>query len=147
MRKEQLIGWSQNEIHDRNANGIDDDIEPPPVDIAASAMEMKHKLENNTSTDPTLAAGDVDASWDLAESAGDDTPGSGTSTPDQSVVDDIGRAVGVTYQDNEDLRPGGKEHDRDVHRWELDPASSDDFLQRSREEHPPKHPTHHFSKS
>jgi len=37
------------------------------------------------------------------------------------------RDVGVTYEEGEPLRVGEKEHERDVHRWELDPASAEDF--------------------
>lgn len=48
-----------------------------------------------------------------------------------SVFDDIGEALGLTYRDGEELRVGRKEAERDEHRWELDPASSDDWLQRS----------------
>lgn len=49
-------------------------------------------------------------------------------------VDAIGRAAGVTYQDGEPLRAGPKEIERDEHRWELDPASSEDYGDRSRRE-------------
>jgi hypothetical protein len=37
----------------------------------------------------------------------------------------------VTYQDGEPLRVGQKEEERDEHRWELDPASSEDYAERS----------------
>jgi hypothetical protein len=56
------------------------------------------------------------------------------STPGQSQVDDIGAAMGVTYQDNEELKFGEKERSRDKQRWELDPASSDDYQERLRNE-------------
>ena len=46
------------------------------------------------------------------------------------IVDEIGRAVGVTYQEGEPLRTGEKEHERDEHRWELDPASAEDYPHR-----------------
>jgi hypothetical protein len=45
-------------------------------------------------------------------------------------VDEIGRAMGVTYQDGEPLRAGPKEAERDRHRWELDPASAEDYRDR-----------------
>ena len=59
---------------------------------------------------------------------------SSSPTPDQSVVDEIGQAMGVTYQDNEELKFGEKERSRDKHRWELDPASSEDYVERVRDE-------------
>ena len=45
-------------------------------------------------------------------------------------VDELGIALGLTYQDDEALRAGGKEEDRDRHRWELDPASAEDYVER-----------------
>jgi hypothetical protein len=85
---------------------------------------------------PELSAGDVDARWDQAESSGEETAGGSVATPDQSVVDEIGLALGIVYQADEPLRPGDKKRDRDRHRWELDPASSEDYTQREfRNEH------------
>jgi hypothetical protein len=43
------------------------------------------------------------------------------------VVDDIGRALGVEYEDDEELQGGSEISERDRRRWELDPASKDDF--------------------
>ncbi len=86
----------------------------------------------DTSTSPALAAGDVDARWQEAEGVGDETAGASNPTPDQEVVEEIGRAIGVTYRDDEELRVGSKEAERDEHRWELDPASSEDYAERSR---------------
>jgi Family of unknown function (DUF6335) len=51
----------------------------------------------------------------------------------EDVVDEIGKAAGVTYQEGESLRIGQKEEERDAHRWELDPASAEDYVQRSHE--------------
>ncbi len=48
---------------------------------------------------------------------------------DDVLVDDFG----ITYEDWEELAFGGeKEVERDVHRWELDPASAEDFFERNR---------------
>lgn len=52
---------------------------------------------------------------------------------DEDVVDEIGKAVGVTYHEGELLRIGQKEEERDAHRWELDPASAEDYVQRAHE--------------
>jgi hypothetical protein len=48
----------------------------------------------------------------------------------QAVVDDIGSALGVVYEDDEELTSEKKISDRDKHRWELDPESSDDYDER-----------------
>ena len=44
--------------------------------------------------------------------------------------------MGVTYNDNEELKVGEKERSRDKNRWELDPASSEDYIDRVRDEEP-----------
>ena len=118
----------------------DDDIVPTPpssldLDRTASAArtgrrELREKLDEHTETSPALTAGDVDADWESAYSVGDEAPGGDNPTPDQDVVDDIGRAVGVQYDDNEELKGEAKISKRDKHRWELDPASAEDFNER-----------------
>ena len=87
---------------------------------------MQDRLSKNTSASPALTAGDVDADWESADAVGDEAPGGDNPTPDQDVVDDIGRALGVEYEDDEELQGGAEITDRDRHRWELDPASKDD---------------------
>ena len=119
---------------------VDDDFVPSPpssldLDRTASAArsgrrELLEKYEEHTETGPALTGGDVDADWESAYSVGDEAPGGDNPTPDQDIVDDIGRAVGVQYNDNEELKGERKISDRDKHRWELDPASSDDWEDR-----------------
>jgi hypothetical protein len=87
--------------------------------------EMKDRLKKNTSASPALTSGDIDADWESAETVGDEAPGGDNPTPDQDVVDDIGRALGVEYEDDEELQGGAEIKERDRHRWELDPASKD----------------------
>jgi hypothetical protein len=133
-KTEKLIDWEEDERKDRNRNGLRDDIEPPAVDISASSAKLSHRLRNDALADPTITAGDLDAQWESAQFTGDESAVSSMPTPEQSVVDDIGTAMGVTYQDNEELRFGEKESSRDRKRWELDPASSDDYQDRKRNE-------------
>ena len=114
-----------------------DDIVPTPpssldLDRTASAArtgrrELSRRLDEHTETGPALTAGDVDADWESAYSVGDEAPGGDNPTPDQDVVDDIGKAVGVQYEDNEELKGDAKIAKRDKHRWELDPASAEDY--------------------
>ncbi len=102
------------------------------LDRSASAArsgraELNQRFREHTSTGPALTAGDVDADWESAESVGDEAPGGDNPTPDQDVVDEIGKALGVEYDDDEELQGGDEITERDRNRWELDPASSDDF--------------------
>jgi hypothetical protein len=118
---------------DLNDNGIDDAIEPPFVDVAPGSRQLAERLQNNQGTDPTLSGGDVDARWEDAESGGDETVGGSTATPGRNDLDEIGKAIGVTYGDGEELKPGEQKERRDRHRWELDPASSEDYVDRTKE--------------
>ena len=77
-----------------------------------------------------ITGGDVDVNLEQAYFSGDETPGGDNPTPDQDVVEEIGRAIGIEYQDNEELRASDKVADRDKHRWELDPASAEDYKER-----------------
>lgn len=89
--------------------------------------ELAERLRRHTSTGPALTGGDLDADWESAETVGDEAPGGDNPTPDQDVVDEIGKALGVEYEDDEELQGGDEIGARDRNRWELDPASSDDF--------------------
>jgi hypothetical protein len=89
--------------------------------------EIEEHLSEHNETGPALTAGDVDANWEAAYSSGDEAPGGDNPTPDQDVVDEIGRSLGLEYNDNEELKGADKVEARDRHRWELDPASSEDY--------------------
>jgi hypothetical protein len=91
---------------------------------------LRHAKHEHTETSPAMTGGDVDADWEDAYAVGDEAPGGDNPTPDQDVVDDIGRALGVEYQDNEELKGSDKIADRDKKRWELDPASAEDYKDR-----------------
>lgn len=83
---------------------------------------------------PDLAGGDLDA--DARETgSGEEAVGGSTPTPDQDNVDEIGEALGVTYQPDEPIHTTEKIERRDDDRWELNPASSEDFAERRNLEH------------
>jgi Family of unknown function (DUF6335) len=108
------------------------------LDQSASAArtgrrELQESLQKHTETSPALTGGDVDADWEEAYSVGDEAPGGDNPTPDQDRVDDIGRALGVQYEDNEELKGAAKIEKRDRNRWELDPASAEDYIDRDKE--------------
>ncbi len=133
-KTEKLIDWEENERKDRNRNGLDDRIEPPVPDVTSGSAKLANRLRDNPGLDPTLSGGDIDAQWEMAESQGDEAVAGSAPTPGQNNTDDIGTAIGVTYQDDEELKAGEKERERDIRRWELDPASADDYNERQREE-------------
>ena len=88
---------------------------------------MRIRLQRHTETSPALTANDPDARWEDAYAVGDEAPGGDNPTPDQDRVDDIGKALGIQYRVDEELKGGDEVAARDRHRWELDPASSDDW--------------------
>jgi len=78
-----------------------------------------------------LSGGDVDAVVD-EDGSGEEAVGGSVATPDQDIVENLGRAAGVTYEDNEELNPVEKVKKRDRKRWELNPSSSEDYQERLR---------------
>jgi hypothetical protein len=124
----------------RRLREVDETVPSPPSSLdpnrrvpsaaRTGRQEMREALREHNETSPELTGGDVDADWEDAYSVGDEAPGGDNPTPDQDRVDDIGKALGVEYQDNEPLKASDKIAERDRHRWELDPASSDDYKDR-----------------
>ena len=115
----------------------DDDFLPSPpssLDFNRSASsarsghrELADRLHHHTEGSPAITGGDIDADSESAYAVGEEAPGGDNLTPDQNIVDDIGKALGVQYEDNEELKGEKKISDRDKKRWDLDPASSDDY--------------------
>jgi Family of unknown function (DUF6335) len=110
------------------------DMERRPSAARSGRAEMAERLENHNGHTPEVAGGDIDADWQSAGMVGDEAPGGDNPTPGQQLVDDIGRALGLEYQDGEELKGAVKIAERDRHRWELDPASSEDYKERTRED-------------
>ncbi|SRR5712691_5999319 len=133
-KTEKLIDWKEDERKDSNRDGIDDDLEPEVPDVSAGSRKLAERLREHTDTSPILSGGDIDARWEEADSSGEEAVAGSAPTPGQDVVDEIGEALGITYQDDEPLKVGEKEESRDRKRWELDPASSDDYQDRTRED-------------
>jgi Family of unknown function (DUF6335) len=72
--------------------------------------------------DELILVGDPDDRSIYNEYVGDETPGGSASTPDQSLVDDIGRAYGLQEEDAGELQSAGDVLERrDRHRSELQP--------------------------
>jgi len=105
----------------------------PRASSAESGHQMyNHRQKEHTEGGATLTSGDVDTDWNEAYSSGEEAPGGDMPTPDQDVVEEIGRALGVEYEDAEELKGAEKIEDRDRHRWEFDPASAEDYKDRNR---------------
>jgi hypothetical protein len=90
------------------------------------------QLRRNLGSMNDLRGGDPDVNAEEAYFSGEGAPGGDNPTPDQDLVDEIGRVIGVEYQPNEELQGADKVLARDRHRWELDPASSEDYKDRKK---------------
>lgn len=110
------------------------DLDRRPSAARSGRHELQESRLEHTETSPVLTGGDVDASWKDAYAVGDEAPGGDNPTPDQDRVDDIGKALGVEYQDNEELKGADKIAARDRKRWELDPASAEDYRDHDKDE-------------
>ena len=84
---------------------------------------LAQRLRNNTAASPRDAGGDLDATWEDVNDSGSETVAGDNPTPDQSLVEENASAVGVSYEDNEELEFIDKIEKRDRDRFELDENS------------------------
>src|ERR1043165_7527625 len=84
---------------------------------------LAQRLRNNTAASPRDAGGDLDADWEDVNDSGSESVAGDNPTPDQSLVEENASAVGVSYEDNEELEFVEKIEKRDRERYELDENS------------------------
>ena len=91
---------------------------------------LAQRLRNNTAASPRDAGGDLDADWEDVNDSGSETVAGDNPTPDQSLVEENASAMGVSYEDNEELEFVDKIEKRDRDRYELDENSkaSEDMI-------------------
>jgi Family of unknown function (DUF6335) len=106
----------------------DEDVQADFADRQKLAMggrdQLLEELDEHHSLSPEITGGDLDASWQTANQAGEEAVGGSVPTPDQDIVDELGNAAGLTYRDDEPLDYDAKVIERDRNRWELNPASA-----------------------
>ena len=85
--------------------------------------QLAQRLRNHTAASPLDAGGDLDASWEDVNDSGTESVAGDNPTPDQSLVEENAAAVGVSFEDNEELDVLDKIERRDRNRYELDPRS------------------------
>src|SRR5262252_1444862 len=107
---------------------------------AESTLEAREELVGlmrevvaHTETSPRLTGGDLDADWQAAYSSGEESVGGSVATPDQDVVDEIGRALGVEQEIDAPVRASDEIlRARDRLRWHLERDAADAEEGRSR---------------
>jgi hypothetical protein len=95
-------------------SSLDMDRQPSAARSGRRALQENQKQHNKMAA---VTGGDVDADMESAYFTGDEAPGGDNPTPDQNDVDEIGHAIGVEYNDNQELRGGEEVVDRDKNRW------------------------------
>ncbi len=82
---------------------------------------MVREVAGHHETSPAASGGDVDADWQRAQSSGEETVGGSVATPDQDVVDEIGRALGVEQAPDAPVTTSEEIlRARDRHYWHLE---------------------------
>src|SRR5262249_18378920 len=84
--------------------------------LTSGRQLLRKELREHQATTAELSGGDIDAAWDRAD-VGEETVGGSSPTPDQDVVDQLGEAVGLTYEYNEPLDTERKVAKHDDRRW------------------------------
>ena len=84
---------------------------------------LAQRLRNNTAASPRDAGGDLDANWEDVNDSGSESVGGDNPTPDQSDVEENAHAMGINFEDNEELDFEEKFDKRDRNRFELDESS------------------------
>jgi hypothetical protein len=85
--------------------------------------QLAERLRQNTAASPADSGGDPDATWEDVNDSGEESVSGDNPTPDQSDTEQNAQAIGVAFQDNEELEFIDKIERRDRDRFELDPRS------------------------
>lgn len=121
----------------RNYEESEQVLSAPDGDRADVEWYEQAKQDTTEPPEAVLTGGDIDADWKQAHLGGDEVVGGSNPTPDQDIVEELGKAMGVTYGDAEPLRLEEKIAQRDEERWELNPVSSEDYAERQTSEEGP----------
>ena len=105
------------------------------IDDRAHVVALANDLALHEVT-PLLTGGDLDADWSRAESSGEEAVGGSEPTPDQDVVDELARALGVEQEADAEFRTTDEIlRERDRLRWRLDEEAADEEEGRRRRKH------------
>ncbi len=96
------------------------------VEDRGEVGKLAEEMAGHRETGPALSGGDVDADWQRAHDSGDEAVGGSVATPDQDVVDEIGRALGVEQESDAEVRTSDEIlRRRDRFRWHLERDAAD----------------------
>ena len=116
----------------RKRRGVETTAEPTLED-REELVGLMRDVVAHTETSPRLTGGDLDADWQTAYSSGEESVGGSVATPDQDIVDEIGRALGVEQEIDAPVRASDEIlRARDRLRWHLERDAADAEEGRSR---------------
>jgi len=99
---------------------------PEQPESREELVGLARDVAAHTETSPRLTGGDVDADWQAAYSSGEESVGGSVATPDQDIVDEIGRALGVEQEADAPVRTSDEIlRARDRFRWHLERDAAD----------------------
>lgn len=85
------------------------------------------EISERPGVSPVDSGGDVDADWQRAQSSGEEAVGGSVATPDQDVVDEIARPLGVERStDAEVISSEEMLSSRDRRRWRIEQSTDEE---------------------
>jgi hypothetical protein len=100
--------------------------EAAPLEDPGAIIGLAAEVASHRETSPVLTGGDLDADWKSASASGEEAVGGSVATPDQDVVDEIGRALGVEQPADAEVRMSDEIlRRRDRFRWHLERDAAD----------------------
>jgi hypothetical protein len=103
------------------------------TDEREELVGLARDVAAHAESSPRLTGGDLDADWQAAYASGEESVGGSVATPDQDVVDEIGRALGVEQEAEAPVQASDEIlRRRDRLRWHLERDAADADEGRSR---------------
>jgi hypothetical protein len=101
-------------------------IREPKRDDREELVGLAHDVAAHAESGPRLSGGDVDADWVGAYASGEESVGGSVPTPDQDIVDELGRALGIEQDADAPVRTSEEIlRERDRFRWHLERNAAD----------------------
>src|SRR5207302_5443839 len=93
----------------------------------AATSELLRELSEHHGVSPADSGGDVDADWQRAQSSGEEAVGGSVATPDQDVVDELARPLGVERPPNAPVITSDEiPTARDCRRWRTEQQTDEE---------------------
>ena len=96
-------------------------------ELGSATSELLRELSEHHGVSPIDSGGDVDADWQRAQSSGEEAVCGSVATPDQDVVDELARPLGVERSpDAEVITSDEILSARDRRRWRIEQQTDEE---------------------